>query len=52
MRDLLGRIYTGVKGNIAVYNPDVRAGDSYGFIHISSDTEGNLNSITTGWMVF
>lgn len=51
MRDLPGRSYTGVKGNIAVYNPDVKAGDSYGYIHISSGTEGDLNSITTGWMV-
>ncbi|XP_065625332.1 protein neprosin [Quercus suber] len=43
--------YTGVKGNIAVYNPDVKLGDSYAEIHIMNGEEENVNSISTGWMV-
>ncbi|KAK4592412.1 hypothetical protein RGQ29_016808 [Quercus rubra] len=51
MRYLPGRSYTRVKGNIAVYNPNVKQGDSYAAIHIINGEEYKTNAIITGWMV-
>lgn len=52
MQEFPDHSYTGVKGNIAVYNPDVKLGDSYAEIHIMNGVDENVNSIMTGWMVF
>ena len=52
MRHLPGRSYTRVKGNIAVYNPNVKQGDSYAAIQITNGEEYKTNAINTGWMVF
>ena len=52
MQEFPDHSYTGVKGNIAVYNPDVKLGDSYAEIHILNGVDENVNSIMTGWMVF
>ncbi len=43
--------YTGVKGNINVYNPEVKEGDSYAQIYVMKGPEDDSNSITTGWVV-
>ena len=51
-RHLPGRSYTRVQGNIAVYNPNVKQGDSYAAIHIINGEEYKTNAIITGWMVF
>ncbi|XP_023886586.1 protein neprosin isoform X1 [Quercus suber] len=51
MLDLPDRSYTGVEGNIAVYNPDVKLGESYAEIHVINGAGDNTNAIITGWMV-
>ncbi|KAL0007362.1 hypothetical protein SO802_008864 [Lithocarpus litseifolius] len=51
MRHLPGRSYTRVKGNIVVYNLNVKQGDSYAAIQIISGEERKTNAIITGWMV-
>nr|POE68297.1 hypothetical protein CFP56_58847 [Quercus suber] len=51
MLDLPDRSYTGVEGNIAVYNPDVKLGESYAEIHVINGAGDNTNAIITGWMI-
>ena len=43
--------YTGVKGNINAYNPEVKEGDSYAQIYVMNGPEDDSNYITTGWLV-
>ena len=44
-------IYTGVKGHLNVYNPQVKKGSSAAQIYIMNGPEENSNTISTGWMV-
>nr|XP_023912778.1 uncharacterized protein LOC112024373 [Quercus suber] len=51
MRTATYESYSGVTGNINVYNPVVKEGSSYAVMYVMKGANENLNSITTGWMV-
>ena len=51
MRTTKNHYYTGVIGNINVYNPVVKEGSSYAEMYVMNGADEKLNSITTGWMV-
>lgn len=43
--------YTGIEGNITVYNPQFKDGQTYANMYVHNGMEEYVNSIATGWMV-
>ena len=43
--------YTGIEGNITVYNPQFKDGQTYANMYVHNGMEEYINSIATGWMV-
>ena len=50
LKKIKDKSYTGVSGNIGVYNPQVQEGESSAAIYVMNGPENNLNTIITGWM--
>ena len=46
------KYYTGVEGNITVYNPQVKEGQTYAQIFVYNGADANyFNLVAAGWMV-
>ena len=46
------KYYTGIEGNITVYNPQVKEGQTYAQVYVQNGVnEDYFNLIATGWMV-
>ena len=46
------KYYTGVEGNITVYNPQVKEGQTYAQIFVYNGDDANyFNLVAAGWMV-
>ncbi|XP_050281532.1 uncharacterized protein LOC126722424 [Quercus robur] len=50
LKKIKDKSYTGVSGDIGVYNPKVQEGGSSAAIYVLNGPENNLNTIITGWM--